>query len=145
MRVRIAARNRLVSCRSTSDSSGVWNRRCTVCPTLFCEAFERYLHNLKFKKELDGWMRAQEWLISDDEQTARENVDRAVRLACYITANKLVFYQALRRSRRFKLPKLTVPSHIDAAERLRDHFRGMFDQAKIVTRDYQTIFDGDYH
>ena len=111
---------------------------------IFAEAFERYLHNLKFKKELDGWMRAQEWLISDDEQTARENVDRAVRLACYITANKLVFYQALRRSRRFKLPKLTVPSHIDGTERLRDHFGGMFHQAKIVTRDYQTIFDGDY-
>ncbi len=111
---------------------------------IFAEAFDRYQHNARFRKELDGWMRAQEWLISDDEQTARENVDRAVRLGCYIIANKLVFYQALRRSRRFKLPKLTVPSHTDTAERLRDHFGGMFHQAKMVTRDYQTIFDGDY-
>jgi type I restriction-modification system DNA methylase subunit len=116
----------------------------SISNIVFAEAFERYQHNSKFKKELDGWMRAQEWLISDDEQSARENVDRAVRLGCYITANKLVFYQALRRSRRFKLPKLAVPSHTDTAERLRDHFGGMFHQAKIVTRDYQTIFDGDF-
>jgi type I restriction-modification system DNA methylase subunit len=115
-----------------------------ISNTVFAEAFERYQHNSRFRKELDGWMRAQEWLISDDEQTARDNVDRAVRLGCYITANKLVFYQALRRSRRFKLPKLTVPAHTDTAERLRDHFGGMFHQAKMVTRDYQTIFDGDY-
>jgi hypothetical protein len=71
-------------------------------------------------------------------------VDRATRLAAYITANKLVFYQALRRNRRFHLPKLELPPQVDSAERLLTHFRGLFDQAKIVTRDYQTIFDGGF-
>ena len=89
-------------------------------------------------------MKAQEWLLSDDEQLLRDNVDRATRLASYITANKLVFYQALRRNRRFNLPKLEIPAHVDSGERLLNHFRGLFDQAKIVTRDYQTIFDGGF-
>src|SRR6266542_2866199 len=89
-------------------------------------------------------MKAQEWLLSDDEQLLRDNVDRAARLACYITSNKLVFYQALRRNRRFRLPKLEIPPHVDSAERLLTHFRGLFEQAKIVTRDYQTIFDGGF-
>ena len=74
----------------------------------------------------------------------RENVDRAIRLACYITANKLVFYQALRRTRTFKLQKLAVPAHIDSGERLRDHFASLFHEAKLVTHDYQTIFEGGF-
>ena len=89
-------------------------------------------------------MKAQEWLLSDDDQRLRDNVDRATRLAAYITANKLVFYQALRRNRRFHLPKLDLPPQVDSAERLFTHFRGLFDQAKMVTRDYQTIFDSGF-
>ncbi len=111
---------------------------------IFADALELCKTNKAFKKQLDKWMRDQEWLLSEDDQLLRDNVDRATRLACYITANKLVFYQALRRNRRFKLPKLEVPAHVDSGERLFTHFRGLFDQAKIVTRDYQTIFDGGF-
>jgi methylase of polypeptide subunit release factors len=111
---------------------------------VFQDVLEHYEHNRPFRKSLDGWMRDQEWLLSDDEEVVRENLDRATRLACYITANKLVFYQALRRTRRFKLDKLTVPVHISSAERLHDHFGGLFQEAKIVTRDYQTIFEGGF-
>lgn len=116
----------------------------SIANTVFGYALELCGTNRSFKKHLDAWMKAQEWLLSDDQQLLRDNVDRATRLACYITSNKLVFYQALRRNRRFKLPKLEVPSHVDSAERLLTHFRGLFDQAKIVTRDYQTIFDGGF-
>ena len=112
--------------------------------SVFTEAFFYYQKNQAFKKALDKWMKDQEWLLADDEQLTRDNLDRATRLACYITANKLVFYQGLRRNRKFRLEKLTIPKQITSAERLRDHFNGLFEQAKIVTRDYQTIFDGGF-
>lgn len=111
---------------------------------VFAHALDMCRASKVFKKQLDQWMRAQEWLLSEDEQVLRDNLDRATRLACYITANKLVFYQALRRNRRFKLPKLEVPAHVDTGERLFAHFQGLFDQAKIVTRDYQTIFESSF-
>lgn len=116
----------------------------SLANVIFREALTRYLDNRPFKQGLDAWMREQEWLISNDEELARENVDRAVRLACYITANKLVFYQALRRTRTFKLAKLAVPAHIDSGERLRDHFAALFNEAKVVTHDYQTIFEAGF-
>jgi hypothetical protein len=116
----------------------------SIANIIFADALELCGTNKTFKKELDSWMKAQEWLLSDDEQQLRDNVDRATRLASYITANKLVFYQALRRNRRFHLPKLELPPQVDSAERLLTHFRGLFDQAKMVTRDYQTIFDGGF-
>jgi Eco57I restriction-modification methylase len=116
----------------------------SIANIVFEYALEFCKTNRKFKKHLDAWMKAQEWLLSDDEQLLIANVDRATRLACYITSNKLVFYQALRRNRRFRLRKLEVPSHVDSAERLHTHFRGLFEEAKIVTRDYQTIFDGGF-
>jgi hypothetical protein len=116
----------------------------SIANVIFADALELCQTNKIFKKQLNSWMKAQEWLLSDDEQLLRDNIDRATRLASYITANKLVFYQALRRNRRFNLPKLELPPQIDSAERLLAHFRGLFDQAKIVTRDYQTIFDGGF-
>ena len=116
----------------------------SIANVIFADALELCQTNKPFKKQLNSWMKAQEWLLSDDEQLLRDNIDRATRLASYITANKLVFYQALRRNRRFNLPKLELPPQIDSAERLLAHFRGLFDQAKIVTRDYQTIFDGGF-
>jgi len=81
----------------------------SLANVIFSEALDRYSNNRQFKQGLDTWMREQEWLISDEEELMRENVDRAIRLACYITANKLVFYQALRRTRTFKLQKIAVP------------------------------------
>jgi type I restriction-modification system DNA methylase subunit len=111
---------------------------------VFMETFSHYQNNQAFKKSLDKWMKDQEWLLADDEQLTRDNLDRATRLACYISANKLVFYQGLRRNRKFRLEKLAIPKQITSAERLRDHFNGLFEQAKIVTRDYQTIFDGGF-
>ena len=67
---------------------------------------ERYQTKSSFKKDLNQWMREQDWLISDDPEILRGDLDRATRLACYITGNKLVFYQALRRTRKFKLPEI---------------------------------------
>ncbi|MBI5388424.1 MAG: N-6 DNA methylase [Verrucomicrobia bacterium] len=116
----------------------------SLANVIFPAALDRYVTHRPFKQGLDTWMREQEWLLSDDDEMVRENVERAIRLACYITANKLVFYQALRRTRTFKLPKLAIPPHTDTAERLRDHFAALFHQAKEVTHDYQTIFEGGF-
>jgi hypothetical protein len=111
---------------------------------LFPEEVERYQTKASFKKDLNQWMREQDWLISDDPEILQADLDRATRLACYITGNKLVFYQALRRTRKFKLPKLEIPAHVDKAQGLSALFGELFHQAKVVTHDYQTIFDGGF-
>jgi hypothetical protein len=111
---------------------------------LFPEVIERYQTKASFKKDLNQWMREQDWLISEDPEIMRADLDRATRLACYITGNKLVFYQALRRTRKFKLPKLKIPAHVDTAQGLSALFNELFHQAKTVTHDYQTIFDGGF-
>lgn len=111
---------------------------------LFPEVAERYQTKASFKKDLNQWMREQDWLISDDLEILQVDLDRATRLACYITGNKLVFYQALRRTRKFKLPKLEIPAHVDQAQGLSALFGELFHQAKTVTHDYQTIFDGGF-
>lgn len=111
---------------------------------LFPEVVERHQTKASFKKDLNQWMREQDWLISDDPELVQADLDRATRLACYITGNKLVFYQALRRTRKFKLPKLEIPAHVDQAQGLSALFGGLFHQAKTVTHDYQTIFDGGF-
>ena len=111
---------------------------------LFPEVVERHQTKPAFRKDLNQWMREQDWLISDDPEILQADLDRATRLACYITGNKLVFYQALRRSRKFKLPKLEIPAHVDQAQGLSALFGELFHQAKAVTHDYQTIFDGGF-
>lgn len=111
---------------------------------LFQEVLERYQNKLPFRKDLNQWMREQDWLISENPEQIRADLDRATRLACYITGNKLVFYQALRRTRKFKLPKLEIPAHTSKAEALNAQFNELFHQAKTVTHDYQTIFDGGF-
>jgi methylase of polypeptide subunit release factors len=111
---------------------------------LFPVVLERYQTKPAFKQDLNQWMREQDWLISEEPDILRGDLDRATRLACYITGNKLVFYQALRRTRKFKLPKLDLAEHIDQAEGLAAHFNNLFHQAKTVTHDYQTIFDGGF-
>jgi type I restriction-modification system DNA methylase subunit len=111
---------------------------------VFPEMLERYQTKPPFRKDLNQWMREQDWLISEDPELVRADLDRATRLACYITGNKLVFYQALRRTRKFKLPKLEIPAHTDRAEALNAQFNELFHQAKTVTHDYQTIFDGGF-
>jgi len=111
---------------------------------LFPEVVERHQTKASFKKDLNQWMREQDWLISEDPEIMQADLDRATRLACYITGNKLVFYQALRRTRKFKLPKLEIPAHVDEAQGLSALFNELFHQAKTVTHDYQTIFDGGF-
>jgi hypothetical protein len=103
-----------------------------------------YSADRKFARKLDGWMRDffQESLSTDPE-SVRHRQERAARLSCYILVNKIVFQQALRR--RFpSLRKIRVPEGTKTVAQLRDLFEAVFEDAKRVSRDYETVFDGDF-
>jgi hypothetical protein len=103
-----------------------------------------YSTDRKFARNLDGWMRDffQESLSTDPE-SVRHRQERAARLSCYILVNKIVFQQALRR--RFpSLRKIRVTESIKTVTQLRDLFNAVFGEAKRISRDYETVFDGDF-
>jgi methylase of polypeptide subunit release factors len=89
------------------------------------------------RSAIDQWMRDdQGWALVGDRA---ELLGRAARFACYAVANKLVFYDALRK--RFSdLPRLDVPSEVRTGEQLFGRLLAFFDQARYVTGDYETVF-----
>ena len=104
----------------------------------------RYLKDKEFTAALDKWMReGQEWIISHREDYVRDNLERAAKLSCYVLANRIIFYKALRRRfrrmRELRIPT-TVASGADFQALVADHF----DHAIQVTKDYETVFRGDY-
>jgi len=101
----------------------------------------------RFRKEINEWMRdVQEWPISDDAMIQRDNLERAAKFSCYVLVNKIVFYNALRKRYGSKLPILSGRrkiEHQDAAD-FKSFMEGFFKKAKVATKDYETIFDGDF-
>jgi N-6 DNA methylase len=103
-----------------------------------------YSADRKFARNLDAWMRdSQGWLISTDPEILRDNLERAAKFSCYVLVNKIVFQQALRR-RFTSLRKVRIPETVKKADKLRELFRSVFEDAKRVSRDYETVFDGDF-
>jgi hypothetical protein len=104
----------------------------------------RYSTDRKFARDLDAWMRdSQGWLISTDPGILRDNLERAAKFSCYVLVNKIVFHQALRR--RFPTLRLIrVPQSVKTAEKLRETFDAAFGEAKRISHDYETVFDGDF-
>ena len=98
----------------------------------------------KLKADLDQWMKAKGWLIVDDPEGVRYNLERAAKYACYALVNKLVFHEALLKRYVGKMAKLSVPEHIDKGEDLYPHLEKYFLEAKEVTADYETVFGEDY-
>jgi len=105
---------------------------------------KQYEADRRFARNVDGWMRdAQGWLISTDPKILRDNLERAAKFTCYVLVNKIVFHQALRR--RFgALRKITVSGSVKAAAKLQETLQAAFDEAKHISRDYETVFDGDF-
>lgn len=104
----------------------------------------KYQRDGKFKAKLDAWMRdTQQWHLSDDELVQRDNLDRASKFACYVLVNKIVFYQALRK-KFTTLPQLRLGAGIKTAADLEAVFAKVFERAERITRDYETVFDGDF-
>lgn len=109
------------------------------------EYLETAYQKSKFKIDIDKWMRDEQgWIIYDDPEGIRENLERVSQFSCYSLVNKLVFHEALLKRYGAKMHKITVPEHIDTAEALRTHLEGFFAEAKQVTRDYETVF-GEEH
>jgi len=115
-------------------------------PILLClEELDTLYKKPSFKVELDKWMREEQgWIIYDDPDGIRDNLERASKFACYALVNKLVFHEALLKRYGPSMSKLNVPGHIDTGEKLRLHLEGYFSEAKTVTRDYETVF-GEEH
>ncbi len=98
----------------------------------------------KLKAELDQWMRTKGWLIVDDPEGVRDNLERAAKYACYAMVNKLVFHEALLKRYADKMERLSVQDHVDKGEDLRLCLAKFFLQARAVTDDYETVFGEDH-
>jgi hypothetical protein len=104
---------------------------------------ERYTLS-RFRLRLDQWMRDdQGWTLSKDPDAINDNLERAAKFSCYVQANKIIFYKALRR--RFKnMRALRIPPSIDTGKALHEFFLEQFEHAISISRDYQTVFLGDF-
>ena len=109
------------------------------------EELEDRYQKPKFKAVLDKWMREEQgWIIYDDPEGIRDNIERASKFACYALVNNLVFHEALLKRYGAKMTKILIPQHIDTAEALRLHLESYFSEAKKITRDYETVFGEDH-
>lgn len=98
----------------------------------------------RFKAELDAWMRDKlGFVLSEEPQTVRDNIERAAKSACYVLVNRLVFYEAMMKRYGRSLPLLEVPRHLGSGDELRTHLLGIFQRAVEVTADYETVFGED--
>ncbi len=105
---------------------------------------KKYAKDGPFKVKLDRWMRdTQGWHLSDDELIQRDNLERAAKFSCYVLVNKIVFYLAMRR-RWTKLRLLRLAPAVDDARKLHVALMLVFGDAMKASRDYQTIFQGDF-
>lgn len=110
---------------------------------------DKYQQRGRFREALNEWMRdVQDWPLSDDALIQRDNLERAAKFSCYVLVNKIVFYNALRKRYGTRLPMLRIRRNAKAgpqqAKALRSALEGFFTRAKDVTKDYETIFDGDF-
>jgi len=109
------------------------------------DELERRYQKARSKSELELWMRSdQGWIIYDDPEGIRDNLERAARFACYGLLNKLVFHEALLRRYGAQIDKISIPEHIDTGESLRSHVEGYFAEAIRITGDYETVFGEDH-
>lgn len=101
---------------------------------------DRRFENIRERTRLEAWMRdRQGWAVGGDQD---ELLLRAARFTNYTAANRLIFYEALRK--RFpSLRELSIADHISTGERLFETFRAYFDEARETTGDYETVFGVD--
>lgn len=95
----------------------------------------------QFNALLQEWMAGdQGWMvIRNDPKVWRLLIDRAARTLCYVFANRLLFYESVRR--KFdELKELNVPKKATSADGLYLHFQKTFQKAVEATGDYETLF-----
>jgi hypothetical protein len=107
------------------------------------ETYRRWHDDNAFRKDISAWMvNSQKWTIPKNEFDLADLLDRASKLSCYILANKLIFYEALRH--RFPLTPISIPNTVDSVDRMYGRLAHFFQEAQKVTEDYETIFWPDY-
>lgn len=108
------------------------------------ELVERY-EKPRFKSKLDKWMREEQgWIISDDPNDIKDNLENTAKFTCYALVNKLVFYEALLKRHSTLLDRIEVPPHIKQGDALRLYLERYFAHAKDETGDYETVFGEDH-
>jgi hypothetical protein len=108
------------------------------------DELEKCYKQPKLKMDLDQWMKAKGWLIVDDPEGVRDNLERAAKYACYALVNKIVFHEALLKRYAGMMEKLSVDDNIKKGDDLYPRLEKYFLQAKEVTKDYETVF-GEEH
>ncbi len=93
-----------------------------------------------FDAQLQEWMaREQGWLVIRTPEGWRELVDRAARTICYVFANRLIFYEAVR-TKFENLKRLELRSSAKTPADLNAYFNTAFERAIDESGDYETIF-----
>jgi hypothetical protein len=83
--------------------------------------------------------REQGWLVVRTPEGWRELVDRAARTVCYVFANRLIFYEAVR-TKFENLKCLELHSNVKTPANLNAYFNKAFQRAIDESGDYETIF-----
>jgi len=105
------------------------------------ELEKRYREDKQFRADLEAWMRDEQgWEIVIKAEAMRGNLERAARLSCYAVANRLVFYEVMRRRFADLLPLATVGTW-RKGEELRAALESRLQEAIRLSRDYETIFE----
>jgi len=109
----------------------------------FDELSARHGRDEAFREQTTAWMRDEQgWEISSDPQAIQRNLERAARLSCYVLANRLVFYEVLRR--RFpSLAALRATSLGTTGQEFEAAINRRFLDAIETSRDYETIFGNE--
>jgi methylase of polypeptide subunit release factors len=90
--------------------------------------------------QLQEWMaREQGWLVIRTPEGWRELIDRAARTVCYVFANRLIFYEAVR-TKFENLKRLELRSSVKTPADLNAYFNTAFQRAIDESGDYETIF-----
>jgi methylase of polypeptide subunit release factors len=102
---------------------------------------EKSVTDKTFDTHLQEWMSGdQGWqVIRGDQNIWRTLIDRAARTLCYVFANRLLFYESVRR-KFTALDEIKIPKKISAPGELDVYFRKAFQNAVNETGDYETLF-----
>ena len=101
---------------------------------------ERQQSDSAFRDELIRWMvDEQDWI--HDATKILDEIDRVAHVVTYVFATRLLFYGALRRAQP-SLPALDLPPGGNPVS-TQATVKSLFDQAKDITGDYQTVFAFD--
>lgn len=73
----------------------------------------------------------------------RDNLERAAKFSCYVLVNRLVFYKTLRK-KFTRLKALKIPKEVENSLELQKSMKNFFESAMQMTKDYETVFRGDF-